>query len=259
MKFPAPLMRGRLIKRYKRFLADIELADPVLEKGSALITAHCANPGSMMGLNAPGSEVWLSRATNPKAKLRHKWELVRAGDSLVGINTHYANTVAHEAISQGIIRELTGYSELKREVKYGANSRIDLLLEDKNNRPPCYVEVKSVTLCRDNSAGGRDNGAGGRDNGAAGRRLAEFPDSVTTRGAKHLNELKAMVDQGARAMMLFIVQRGDCDHFSVASDIDQVYARCLQEALNAGVEAVCYDTKITTEEITVNRPLPIML
>jgi sugar fermentation stimulation protein A len=234
MKFPAPLIRGQLIKRYKRFLADIEL------ENGALVTAHCANPGSMLGLAASGSEVWLSDAVNPAAKLRYKWELVRAGDGLVGINTGYANTVAAEAIEAGLIGALAGYSQLRREVKYGAHSRIDLLLED-DTRPPCYVEVKSVTLSR-NTEG-----------------AAEFPDSVTARGTKHLHELKEMVSQGARAMMLYIVQREDCGYFSVAGDIDPVYGKALEDARANGVEALCYACKVTTDEITLHRPLDVVL
>lgn len=233
MKFPAPLIRGQLIKRYKRFLADIEL------ENGALVTAHCANPGSMLGLAASGSEVWLSDAVNPAAKLKYKWELVRAGDGLVGINTGYANAIAAEAIEAGMIGALAGYGQIRREVKYGVNSRIDLLLED-GARPPCYVEVKSVTLSR-------------------GAKAAEFPDSVTARGTKHLGELKEMASQGARAMMLFIVQREDCGYFSVAGDIDPVYGKALQDARANGVEAICYACKVTTDEITLHRPLDVML
>lgn len=238
MKFPAPLIPGRLVKRYKRFLADVELAD------GALVTAHCANPGSMMGLAEAGSEVWLSPAANPKAKLDYRWELVRAGGGLVGINTGFANAVAAEAIEAGLITELQGYSGLRREVKYGLNSRIDLLLED-GALPPCYVEVKSVTLRRGEASNGSN--------------LAEFPDSVTARGSKHLGELKEMASRGARAMMLFVVQRDDCAYFSVAGDIDQVYAKALHDALAGGVEAVAYACKVDAGGILLHRPLEMRL
>lgn len=238
MKFPAPLIRGHLIKRYKRFLADIEL-----ENGLS-VTAHCANPGSMMGLATPGAEVWLSDAVNPKAKLGYRWELVRAGSGLVGINTGLANTLAAEAVEAGRIESLQGYSHIRREVKYGVNSRIDLLLEDGGNRPPCYVEVKSVTLSRNSGSGSTSK--------------AEFPDSVTARGAKHLHELKAMASQGARAMMLFVVQRDDCGYFSVAGDIDPVYAKALHEAVAGGVEVLCYACKVTSDEINLHRPIEIL-
>lgn len=192
MEFPSPLSRGRLLRRYKRFLADIEL-----ESGGEIV-AHCANPGSMMGLAEPGSEVWLSPNTNPKAKLDWRWELVRvAGDYLVCINTAHPNRVGEEAIAAGAIPDLTGYGSLRREVKYGANSRIDILLEDPG-RPPCYVEIKSVTLRRPDGAHPT---------------AAEFPDAVTKRGAKHLMELANVAENGGRAVMLYLVQRGDCDHF----------------------------------------------
>ena len=238
MKFPTPLVRGTLLRRYKRFLADITL------EGGEEIIAHCANPGSMMGLAEPGSEVWLSPNTNPKAKLDWRWELVRAGGGpLVCINTAHANRVGEEAIAAGDIPELAGYASLRREVKYGQNSRIDILLED-DTRPPCYVEIKSVTLHRPDGA-----------HPAA----AEFPDAVTKRGAKHLAELSDMVEARARAVMLYLVQRNDCDHFRIAADIDPAYAAALAEARAHGVEALCYACEITPEGIRIDRPLPLVL
>lgn len=236
MRFPEPLVRGKLEKRYKRFLSDVEL------NGETVI-AHCANPGAMTGLNMPGSEVWLSANRNPKAKLDWRWELIRVGDHLVGINTAHPNGIVAEAIEAGQIEELVGYAGLRREVKYGENSRIDILLED-DNRPPCYVEIKNVHLKRD--LAGRED-------------AAEFPDSVTKRGAKHLVEMSNMVRQGARAVMVYLVQRGDCNHFRVAEDIDPAYASALSDARACGVEAICYDCDISTEEITVARKLPLML
>ena len=225
------------MRRYKRFLADI-----TLDSGQE-ITAHCANPGSMMGLAEPGSEVWLSPNTNPKAKLDWRWELVRvAGDHLVCINTAHPNRVAEEAIAAGAIPELAGYASQRREVKYGQNSRIDILLEDEA-QPPCYVEIKSVTLRRPE-----------RDHPTA----AEFPDAVTKRGAKHLMELADMAENGSRAVMLYLVQRGDCDHFRVAADIDPGYAAAMAEARNRGVEAICYACDIASEGIRIDRPLPMV-
>jgi len=229
MEFTTPLLRGTLIKRYKRFMADVTLDD-----GSE-VTAHCANSGSMLGLTTPGAEVWLSPADNPKRKLKYTWELIRDGDGLVGINTSHPNALVAEAVGDGTIAELAGYGSLRREVKYGRNSRIDLLLEDAD-RPPCYVEVKNVHLKRE-----------------AG--LAEFPDSVTARGTKHLGELADMVAEGARAMMVYLVQREDCERFAVAADIDPAYNQALEEARAHGVEAVCYCCKINPTGIEVSQSL----
>lgn len=232
MKFQSPLIPGTLVKRYKRFLADVTLAD------GTLVTAHCANSGSMMGVKEPGSPVWLSPSDNPKRKLKYTWELVEADGTLVGINTSHPNALVAEAVRDGTIEELGGYAGLRREVKYGASSRIDLLLE-KEDRPPCYVEVKNVTLRRDDRA--------------------EFPDAVTARGAKHLRELSAMVANGARSVMVYLVQRGDCDHFASADDIDPAYGAALRDALAAGVEAVCYAASVSPAEIRVTERLPIRL
>lgn len=211
MKFSAPLVSGRLVKRYKRFLADV-----VLDDGGEEITAHCANPGSMLGLKEPGSRVWLSRSDNPKRKLKYSWEVIEADGALVGINTAHPNKLVEEALTEGRIRELAGYETLRREVKYGKNSRIDILLEQADDSKT-YVEVKNVHLMRE-----------------AG--LAEFPDSVTARGAKHLGELAEMVREGHRAAMVFLVQRPDCAKLSLASDIDPTYAEAFEAARQAGVE-----------------------
>ncbi len=232
MRFPDPLVRGRLVKRYKRFLSD-----HVLDGGEA-VTAHCPNPGGMIGLAEPGSEVWLSLARNPARKLAYSWELVRVDGGLVGINTAHPNGIVAEAIQGRRIPELAGYETLRREVRYGRNSRIDILLED-GGRPPCYVEVKNVHLKR--------------------TRLAEFPDAVTARGAKHLAEMSDMVAAGCRAVMVYLVQRGDCDGFAIAADIDPNYAAAVASARACGVEAVCYSCKLTTEAITLDGALPLRL
>lgn len=230
MQFPDPLIRGRLLRRYKRFLADV-----VLEDGTE-ITAHCANPGSMMGLAAPESIVWLSPSNNPARKLKYSWELVDVEGALVGINTGRANALVGEALEAGQIAEVAGYAGLRREVRYGTNSRVDFLLEDAG-KPPCYLEVKSVTLAR--QAG-----------------LAEFPDAVTARGAKHLAELAAMAREGARAVLFYLVQRDDCERVAVASDIDPAYAAALESAEKQGVEVMCYRCTLSPEGIAVDRPLP---
>ena len=236
MKFPDPLIPGRLIRRYKRFLTDVELKD------GEVVVAHCANSGSMLSVKEPGSEVWLSPARNPDRKLRYTWELIRVGDTLVGINTTLPNKIVEEAIQQGKIPELGGYETLRREVKYGKNSRIDILLEDPA-RPACYVEVKNVTLRR------------GLEDGDP----VEFPDSVTTRGTKHLVELSDMVAQGHRSVMVYLVQREDAETFTIAGDIDPDYKAALQKAMEAGVEIVCYDCALDTDRIEVSKPVKLEL
>ncbi|MBL4906914.1 MAG: DNA/RNA nuclease SfsA [Sneathiella sp.] len=232
MEFPSPLIRGKLIKRYKRFLSDIEL------EGGQIITAHCANSGSMMGLKEPGSAVWVSPANNPKRKLQYTWELIDIGSSLVGINTALPNKIVAEAIVAQQIPELSGYKTLRSEVKYGENSRIDIFLQD-GDQADCYVEVKSVTLSRQ-----------------AGK--AEFPDSVTSRGTKHLQELSNMVDQGYRAAMFYLVQRMDCSIFDVASDIDPAYAQAFKIAREKGVEVYCYQCQINPEQIKIESSIQIV-
>lgn len=234
MKFSTPLIEGTLIKRYKRFLADVTLAD------GSVVTAHTANSGSMLGCCTPGARVWLSESDNPARKLKYTWELVEVGGALVGINTSHPNALAAEAIMAGAIPELAGYDTAKREVKYGKNSRIDVLLKAEG-RPDCYVEVKNVTLFRD------------------GR--AEFPDAVTARGAKHLAELTDMVAEGKRAVMLYMVQRSadGLTGFDVARDIDPAYDVALRAALAAGVEAICYTCTVTPEGLEVATPLPLAL
>lgn len=226
--YPEPLVPGRLERRYKRFLADVRLVDD-----GRLITAHCGNPGSMMGLAAPGSAVWLAPNRNPKAKLDWRWEIatqtIDGTEHPVGINTGLANRIVEAAIGEGRIEPLGGYDGLRREVKYGTASRIDLLLESAD-KPPCYVEVKSVTLRRPDGPDGT---------------AAEFPDAVTARGTKHLGELSAMRANGARAVMLYLVQRADCAHFRIADDIDPTYAAALKQARAAGVEILCYDCVVS--------------
>ncbi|MDH3739915.1 MAG: DNA/RNA nuclease SfsA [Alphaproteobacteria bacterium] len=239
MQFPDPLLRGTLIKRYKRFLADVTLAGD--GDADSVVTAHCPNPGSMMGLSSPGSEVWLSPARNPERKLRYTWELLRFDSRLVGINTAHPNKLVEEAIADGVIAELSGYDSVRREVRYGKNSRIDLLLAGAG-RPDCFVEIKNVHLKRDPPG---DRGA------------AEFPDSVTKRGAKHLVELSDMVAAGNRAVMVYVVQREDCDYFTLADDIDPTYAETFAKARAAGVEAICYTCKITVDGIHLAAALPI--
>jgi len=231
MRFPEPLVPGRLLRRYKRFLADVRLED------GQEVTAHCANPGSMLGLAEPDARVWLSPARNPERKLRYTWELVEAAGALVGINTGHPNGLVAEAIAAGLVPELAGYDGLRREVRYGLNSRVDILLAGAG-RPDCYVEVKNVHMMR-------------------GGQLAEFPDSVTKRGAKHLDELARMVADGHRAIIFFLVQRADCRRLGLAGDIDPGYAEAFARGTSQGVEALCYSCMMTPEEIRVHGPLAI--
>lgn len=236
MKLPQGLVPATLIRRYKRFLADVELAD------GSVITAHVANPGAMTGLQAPGAKVWLSLSPSKTRKLPYSWELVEAdfgnGPELVGVNTIHPNAIVAEALADGAIPELAGYATIRREVKYGAASRVDFLLEHPD-RPPCYVEVKNVHLMRT-------------------RDLAEFPDSVTARGARHLEELAAMVALGARAVLLFVVQIGSSQRVAVARDIDPTYGRAFDRAHAAGVKTLAYGCKIGHDSIVLAGKIPVL-
>jgi sugar fermentation stimulation protein A len=231
MKLP-PLIPGRLIKRYKRFLADIELSD------GSMVTAHCPNSGSMLGCNLPGSPVLLSLSPNPNRKLAYTWELLQVDGFWVGLNTMLPNRLAEEAILNGVITELQGYEQLRREVPYGSErSRIDLLLEGEKGR--CYVEVKNVTLVQEE--------------------MALFPDAVTIRGQKHLRELMEVVRNGDRGVILFTVQRGDGRAVAPADTIDHEYGRLLRQAIANGVEALAYRAEVKPEEIRLTGRLAIIL
>ena len=238
MKFPGALIRGELLRRYKRFLADVRLED------GAIVTAHCPNPGSMLGLAESGSEVWLSVSDNPKRKLGYGLELVESNGALVGINTGRANSIAAEALASRLIPELADYPGIRAEAAMGLRSRVDFLLEGPG-LPICYLEVKSVTLRRPDFASGRDTAP------------AEFPDAVTARGTKHLGELAKAAGEGKRAVILYLVQRGDCAAFRLAADIDPAYAKAAERALEAGVSALCYACAVTPEGISLDRPIPL--
>ncbi|MGE5220750.1 MAG: DNA/RNA nuclease SfsA [Chloroflexota bacterium] len=231
MRFPSRLIRGTLIQRYKRFLADVRLAD------DRIVTVHCTNTGSMLGCKEPGSAVYLSLSDNPKRKLAHTWEMIWVNGSWVGINTMHPNRLVAEAVEAGMISELRGYATLRREVKVSAHSRLDLCLEGK--RGCCFVEVKNVTVSID--------------------RAAAFPDAVSARATKHLKELMRLKRQGHRAAVVFVVQRGDCDYFRPADEIDAEYGRWLRRAVKAGVEALPYQAKVGPREIILTHRLPVQL
>jgi sugar fermentation stimulation protein A len=235
MRLPQPLVRARLMRRYKRFLADA-----VLEDGTA-VTVHCPNPGAMLGLAEPGAWIWLTRSTAPARKLAYGWELTETAAGLVGIHTGRPNTLVAEALAAGAIPELAGYAKAQREVPWGGHSRIDFRLTGPG-RPDCYVEVKNVHLER------------------SGRRpgLAEFPDCVTARGARHMGALAEVVAAGGRGVLLYVVQRDDCDRMAIAVDIDPAYAASLARGLTGGVEVLCYDCSISREHIDLRRPLPLV-
>jgi sugar fermentation stimulation protein A len=232
MKFRAALVEGRLIRRYKRFLADVQLAQGV-------ITAACPNTGSMMGCAEAGNRVWLSESDSATRKYRHTWELVEVGKTLVGINTGLPNALVHEAIEGGAIPELAGYASIRREVPFGEErSRVDLLLEGEG-RAPCYVEVKNVTS-------------------AVHRGVALFPDCVTDRGARHLRELIRLKAAGLRPVQLYCVQRGDVKEVRPADGIDVEYGRMLREAIAAGVEVMAYRARVTPGEIRLEKRIPVV-
>jgi sugar fermentation stimulation protein A len=232
MKFDKPLIPARLITRYKRFLADVRL-----ENGQ-VVTAHCANPGSMMGLRQPETPIWVEPNNDPKRKLNYSWKLVELdAGHMAGIDTSVPNKVVGEALRAGRVPQLAVYKTIRPEVRYGKGSRVDFLLSEPG-RPDAYVEVKNVHFRRDND-------------------WAEFPDSITARGAKHLAELSDMVAEGHRAIMLYLVQRTDCARFKIAADCDPVYARAFVAAVAAGVEMLCFDTAISTREITLANQLPV--
>lgn len=233
--FP-PLIKGVLVERYKRFMADVQLPD------GTVVTAHCANSGSMMGLKDPGMPVWLSPNTSKTAKLKYRWEVVDVGTSLVGVHTSRPNEVAFNAIKAGLIPQLTGYDSIRKEVKYGTNSRIDILLESPN-QPKTYVEIKNTTLNRPD--GKYPNSV-------------EFPDAVTARGTKHLEELTQQVQQGNRAVMLYFVNRSDCDTVRICEDIDPKYADAFRKARQGGVEAIAMQCMISEQGLGFAKMIPVI-
>jgi sugar fermentation stimulation protein A len=232
MRIEAPLLEGRLLRRYKRFLADVEL------QTGERITAHCPNTGSLLGCLSEGAAVILRDSADPKRKLRYTLQTVRVEGTWVNVDTALPNAVVAEAIARGALPELAGYPTLRREVRYGLASRIDILLE-ADGRPACYVEVKSTTLVADG--------------------LARFPDAVTSRGLGHLEELERMVAAGARGVMVYLVGRSDARGFEPADSIDPAYGEGLRRALCAGVEALAYGARVEPDRIELGARLPLHL
>ena len=228
MRFTARLIRGTLVQRYKRFLVDVRLTD------GAIVTAHCTNTGSMLGCKEPGSVVYLSRSENKGRKLAFTWEMIQIDRHWVGINTMHPNHLVAEAVAADVIPELRGYETVRREVKVGRHSRLDLCLDGRDGC--CYVEVKNVTACIDGAAA--------------------FPDAVSERATKHLKELIRLKRKGHRAVILFVVQRRDCEYFRPANEIDPEYGRWLRKAIRAGVEALPYHASVSPREIVLTHRLP---
>ncbi len=227
-----PLISGILIQRYKRFLADIEL-----ETGEK-VTAHCPNSGSMKGCAIPGSRVWLSESDNPKRKYKYTWELIKVPQTLIGINTQVPNKLVKQSIENGLIKELSGYDRVKAEVKTSSHTRLDLLLEKASNAK-CYVEIKNCTLVEEG--------------------IAMFPDAVTTRGQKHLDELDRLVSLGHRGVIFFLIQRMDAKAFKPAEKIDKIYAEKLRNVVKNGVEVIVRDTVISTQRVRLGNTVPVDL
>ena len=232
MQFQSNLVSGRLVKRYKRFFADVELSN------GRIVTAHCPNTGSMLGLAKHGVKVWLEPNEDPRKKLKYSWKLVdHENGHFTGIDTSIANKIVYEALLQRKILEVLDYDIILREQKYGANSRVDFLL--RNGSKTCYLEVKSVTLCRQ-------------------EKIAEFPDTVTSRGAKHLKELSKTVSTNTRAIVLYLVQRSDCNYFKIADDLDQTYLNETILSKNSGVEFVSYRVNFLSNGIELGYKLELI-
>ena len=227
-----PLISGTLIRRYKRFLADVRLDN------GKIVTAHCPNSGRMTECCEPGRTVYVSRSDRPGRKLKYTWELIAMADSLVGVNTQVPNRLVHDSISAGRIPQLNGYADIRREVKVGANSRIDIVLESSPGNK-CFIEVKNCTL--------------------VSSRVACFPDAVTARGKKHLEELQKLVQAGFRAVMFFLIQRMDAQSFRPADHIDPAYGDALRQAVNGGVEIMAYDVHMDLTGISIRHELPCLI
>ena len=227
MKFNKKLLQGTLIKRYKRFFADIKYKNKT-------VIAHCPNSGSMLGLIDKGNKVWFSASNNPKRKLKYTLEIIEVRNEKVGINTFLSNKIVFEALNNKKITSLIKFKNIKREVKFSDNTRFDFFLS--NDKEKCFLEVKNVTLLRE-------------------KKIAEFPDAITSRGTKHLNELCKAKEEGYQSYILYLIQRDDCDSFKIAEDIDKKYKDAFNKAIKSGVKILCYDCKLSNEEIKLNNQI----
>ena len=230
MKFNNKLLQGTLIKRYKRFFADIKHKNKI-------ITAHCPNPGSMIGLLGKGTKAWFSLSDNPNRKLKYTLEMIEVKNKKIGINTLITNKIVLEALNQKKIKSLTKFNNIRTEVKFSDSTRFDFLIS--NNKEKCFLEVKNVTLVRK-------------------EKIAEFPDAITSRGTKHLKELCAAKKKNFQSYILYLIQREDCDSFKIAEDIDKKYKFAFNEALKSGVKILCYDCKLCDEEIKLNNQIKLI-
>ena len=230
MKFKERLLQGTLIKRYKRFFVDINYKNKI-------ITAHCPNTGSMKGLLKSGNKTWFSKSNNPKRKLKHSLEIIKVGENLVGINTFLTNKLVFEALNLKKIKSLVKYDNIKTEVNFFNTSRFDFLIS--NSKEKCFLEVKNVTLLRN-------------------KKIAEFPDAITSRGTKHLLELIRAKKKGFQSCIIYLIQRQDCNAFKIAEDIDVKYKNAFNEAIKAGVKILCYDCKINNEELKLNNQIKLI-
>ena len=227
MNFEKTLISGEFIKRYKRFFTDIKV-------GNNTVIAHCPNTGSMMGLLKPGNKVWLSKADDPKRKLKYTLQIIEDQKSKVGINTHLTNEIVFDALKNNSIKEFKNLKSIQREVKFGENTRFDFLVTEKNRSS--FIEVKNVTLSRK-------------------RHLAEFPDAITSRGLKHIRELLKAKKKGYKTYLLFVIQREDCESFQLANDIDPEYSKFLAKSVKKNLKILCYDCKFSAKGIKLNREI----
>jgi len=231
MNFNSKLISGLFIKRYKRFFVDVKI-------GSKVVTAHCPNTGSMLGLLKKNNKVWLTRSDDPNRKLKYTLEIIQDNKSKVGVNTHLTNKIVLSALKLNLINEFKNNTNVKTEVKFNKNTRFDFLLNEKKNKT--FIEVKNVTLSRKPG-------------------IAEFPDAVTERGSKHISELINAEREGYKSYILFVVQRNDCKYFKIASDIDAKYSKLIKEAVKKKINILCYDCKFSSKGIKLNKPLKILI